>query len=82
MLARQTAICLAVQGLVHWMITTGRLDPVELVELREFGLQLSDGLRADGSSAMQIAAERLEAEVRAFWDVLGVPAGMGRPARA
>ncbi len=79
MLARQTAISLALQALVERLLVTGQIQPTDLVEMREVGLQLADGLRADGNSAVQIAADRVDAEVRAFWDVLGVPARMDRP---
>ena len=79
MLARQTAISLAVQALIERLLVTGRLNPTDLVTMREFGLQLADGMRAESNSAMQVAGERVEAEVRAFWDVLGVPASMDRP---
>jgi hypothetical protein len=79
MLARQTAISLAVQALIERLLVTGRLDPTDLVAMREFGLQLADGLRADGNSALQVAGARVESEVRAFWDALGVPAAMDRP---
>ncbi len=46
------------------------------MSLREFELQLANSLRGDGNSAVQIAGERVDAEMRAFWDVLGVPARM------
>jgi hypothetical protein len=79
LLARQTAVSLAVQALIERLLVTGKLDPADLISMREFGLQLADGLRMDGNSAVQIAGERVEEEVRAFWDPLGVPARMGRP---
>ncbi len=79
MLARQAAISLPLQALIERLLVTGKIAPTDLVMMREVGLQLADGLRADGNSAVQIAGDRVEAEVRAFWDVLGVRAEMDRP---
>ena len=79
LLARHTAVSLAVQALIERLVLSGTLTPPDLVQLREFGLQLADQLKQHGSSGAQVGGIRLDAEIRAWWDPIGVPANTGRP---
>ena len=79
LLARHTAVSLAVQALIERLVLSGILTPSDLVQLREFGLQLADQLKQHGSSGAQVGGNRLDAEIRAWWEPIGVPANMGRP---
>ena len=79
LLVRQTVISLALQALIERLVTSGQLKPVDLTVMREFGLQLAEDLRAHGGSGAQIGGDRVEAEIRAWWEPLGVPANMERP---
>ncbi len=80
LLARHTVVSLAVQALIERLLLSGVLAPPDLVQLREFGLQLADQLKQHGSSGAQVGGDRLDAEIRAWWDPVGVPASLGRPA--
>ncbi len=42
MLARQTAISLALQALIERLLPKGQLSPADLVQMREFGLRLAE----------------------------------------
>ena len=80
LLARHTVVSLAVQALIERLLLSGVLTPPDLVQLREFGLQFADQLQQRGPTGVKIGDDRLEAEIRAWWDPMGVPASMGRPA--
>ena len=78
LLARQGAVSLAVQALVEHLLASGVLTPPDLLQLREFGLQVADDLQAYGATGAQVGGARLDAEIRAWWHPMGVPASMGR----
>ena len=78
LLTRLSAVSLAVQALIERLIQSGKLEPSDLVQMREFGLELADQMQAVGNSHVQVSGARVEDEVRAFWEPLGVPATMGR----
>ncbi len=78
LLARHTAVSLAVQALVERLLLASVLTPRDLVQLREFGLQWADHLKQYGSTGIQIDGDRLDAEIREWWDPMGVPARMER----
>jgi hypothetical protein len=78
LLARQTVISLALQALIEHLLVSGRIEPRDLVTMREFGLQITDDLKAHGGTGAQVGGHRVETEIWAWWDALGVPAGMGR----
>lgn len=82
LLARQIAVSLAVQALIESLLLAGVLTPPDLVQLREFGLQWVDHLKQYGSNRTQIDGSRLDAEIREWWDPMGVPARMERLANA
>ncbi len=50
LLARHTVVSLAVQALIERLLLSGVLAPPDLVQLRDFGLQLTDQLKQHGSS--------------------------------
>lgn len=78
LLARHTAVSLAVQALIEHLLASGVLTPPDLLQLREFGLQVADDLQAYGATGAQVGGARLDAEIRAWWHPMGVPASMGR----
>ena len=78
LLVRHTVVSLAVQGLVERLTLAGILTPTDLVELREFALRLADQLKQHGSTGAQVGGDRSDAEIRAWWDPMGVPASTGR----
>ncbi len=78
LLARNTAVSLAVQALIERLLLAGVLTPPDLVQLREFGLQWADQLKEYGSTEAQVSSGRLDAEIREWWDPMGVPASMER----
>ncbi len=80
LLARHTVVSLALQALIERLLLAGALTPPDLVQLREFGLELADQLKQHGSSGAQVGGDRLDAEIRAWWDPVGVPVTMERPA--
>ena len=79
LLARHTAVSLAVQALIERLARGSILGLSDLVELREFGLRLADQLKQHGSTGAQVGGDRLDKEIRAWWDPMGVPASMLRP---
>ena len=66
LLARHAAVSLALQALIERLLLAGVLAPPDLVQLREFGLQLADQLKQHGSSSAQVGGDRLDAEIRAW----------------
>ena len=73
MLARTTAVSLALQALVERLLLAEVLKPDDLLEMRRFGLELADDMRAHGSTGAQVGAARLELEIVAWWDATGAP---------
>ena len=80
LLARHTVVSLAVQALIERLLLAGVLTPPDLVQLREFGLHWADHLKQYGSTVIQVEVDLLETEIREWWDPMGVPARMQRPA--
>ena len=80
LLLRQTVVSLAVQALIDRLVFSGALAPADLLELREVGLQLADGLQEQAGSHQQVSGARLDTEIRAWWAAIGLPAGTPRPA--
>jgi hypothetical protein len=71
MLARMTALSLVVQGLLERMILSGQLEPPDLGRIKQFALDLTSDLRAHSATGPQVAAERIEHEVHAFFEAMG-----------
>lgn len=73
MLARTTAVSLALQALVERLLRAGVLDAGDLSGMRQLGLDLAADMRAHGATGAQVGADRLEREVMAWWKLLGAP---------
>lgn len=77
MVARLTTVSAAVHALLNRLLIAGVLGPNDLAAMRELGLQLAADIREAGSG-LKVSGDRLEAEVRAFWEVIGVPSAAAR----
>ena len=73
MLARTTAVSLALQSLIERLLLAGVLDVRDLSGMQQLGLDLAADMRAHGATGAQIGADRLEREVTAWWKLLGAP---------
>ena len=71
MLARMTALSLVVQGTLERLILSGKLDLADLDGIKQFALNLTGDLKAHSSSGAQVAGERVEDEVHAFFAAMG-----------
>ena len=79
LLTKHLVVSLAVQALIESLLLAGVLTPPALVQLREYGLQWVDHLKQHGSIRSQIDSDRVDAEIREWWDPMGVPERMERP---
>jgi hypothetical protein len=75
LLIRTTVVSVALQALIGRLVGDGILDAGDLVAMREIGLQLAADLMDQGGSGAQVAGERMEREVDAWWDVAGTLGG-------
>lgn len=71
MLARMTALSLVAQGTLERLILSGKLDLADLDGIKQFALDLTVDLKAHSSSGAQVAGERVEDEVHAFFAAMG-----------
>ena len=78
LLTKHTVVSLAVQALIEQLVLTGVVTPPDLVSLRESGLRWADLLKEYSSSGSHVSGDRLDAEIREWWDTLGVPVRMDR----
>ena len=73
MLARMTAVSLALRALTERLPLAGVLDAPDLSGMRQLGLDLAADMRAHGATGAQIGADHPEREVAAWWKMLGAP---------
>jgi hypothetical protein len=68
MLARMTALSLVLQGLLERMFLSGRLGLRDFDGIKRFALGITTDLKAHSATGPQVAAERIEDEVHAFFE--------------
>ena len=69
MLTQTTVVSCALQTLVGRLVLNGTLNKADLLAMRRTGLQLAADLRAHGATGAQVAGERLEGAMGAWWDM-------------